>query len=262
MPLQNWTTPPGRITLANIQTEFGGSNPISLGEYFAGSTYVAGGTTGNLGGVLTSIPVYATPRNTIRMGNFFEASAAGTTTTTSTTTTSTTTTTAGPGTTTTTSTTSTTTTTTTSSGSVSLSAMDAGNFTHTVTTPNASNVYLRFFSNGTWNVRDIDGTILATGNWYTPTSTGIGSSYWINWISTSNTVSGGASIAADSAGFVTLADSGNVLVPSQTIYAETPGSALAVGQSVYFIRIASDAGGTTIVANANVTLQAETTSGI
>lgn len=38
----------GAITLAQVQTEFGGSNPISMSEYYRGGSYVPshGGTTG------------------------------------------------------------------------------------------------------------------------------------------------------------------------------------------------------------------------
>lgn len=35
----------GALTLANIQTEFGGANPISLSEYYAGGAYVPAGTS-------------------------------------------------------------------------------------------------------------------------------------------------------------------------------------------------------------------------
>jgi len=44
----------GPLTLANIQTEFGGSNPISLSEYYAGGAYVPAGTTGTYGAVPSS----------------------------------------------------------------------------------------------------------------------------------------------------------------------------------------------------------------
>lgn len=44
----------GAISLANIQTEFGGSNPISLSEYYAGGTYVPSGTSGTYGPVPSS----------------------------------------------------------------------------------------------------------------------------------------------------------------------------------------------------------------
>jgi hypothetical protein len=40
------TTPSGTITLSNVQTEFGGTNPISLSEYYAGGLYVALAVTG------------------------------------------------------------------------------------------------------------------------------------------------------------------------------------------------------------------------
>lgn len=44
----------GPISLADIQTEFGGSNPISLSEYYAGGAYVQAGATGTYGAVPSS----------------------------------------------------------------------------------------------------------------------------------------------------------------------------------------------------------------
>jgi hypothetical protein len=44
----------GPLTLANIQTEFGGSNPIGLSEYYAGGGLVAPGTSGTFGAVPSS----------------------------------------------------------------------------------------------------------------------------------------------------------------------------------------------------------------
>lgn len=44
----------GAISLSTIQTEFGGSNPISINEYYAGGTYVPSGTSGVNGAVPTS----------------------------------------------------------------------------------------------------------------------------------------------------------------------------------------------------------------
>jgi hypothetical protein len=44
----------GPLSLSDIQTEFGGSNPISLNEYYAGGTYVPAGTTGTNGAVPSS----------------------------------------------------------------------------------------------------------------------------------------------------------------------------------------------------------------
>lgn len=44
----------GPLSLADIQTEFGGSNPASLSEYYAGGAYVPAGTTGTNGAVPSS----------------------------------------------------------------------------------------------------------------------------------------------------------------------------------------------------------------
>ena len=52
----------GAISLANVQTEFGGSNPISMSEYYAGGSYVPSGT----GSVATS--------STITISSFYGTS--------------------------------------------------------------------------------------------------------------------------------------------------------------------------------------------
>lgn len=44
----------GPIKFSEIQTEFGGTNPISMSEYYAGGVYVPAGTTGINGAVPTS----------------------------------------------------------------------------------------------------------------------------------------------------------------------------------------------------------------
>ena len=44
----------GTITLADLQAEFGGSNPASLSEYYADNSYVASGTEGSGGAVPSS----------------------------------------------------------------------------------------------------------------------------------------------------------------------------------------------------------------
>jgi hypothetical protein len=53
----------GPLTLANIQTEFGGTNPISLSEYYAGGGLVPAGTSGTYGAVPSS--------GTISIQNFY-----------------------------------------------------------------------------------------------------------------------------------------------------------------------------------------------
>jgi len=44
----------GALPLSDIQTEFGGSNPVSLSEYYAGGSYVPSGTSGTNGAVPAS----------------------------------------------------------------------------------------------------------------------------------------------------------------------------------------------------------------
>jgi len=56
----------GPLSLSDIQTEFGGSNPISLSEYYAGGAYVPAGTTGTNGPVPSS--------GTISISNFYGTS--------------------------------------------------------------------------------------------------------------------------------------------------------------------------------------------
>lgn len=58
----------GPLTLAAIQTEFGGSNPISLSEYYAGGAYVTAGTSGTYGAVPSS--------GAISIRNFYGTSSA------------------------------------------------------------------------------------------------------------------------------------------------------------------------------------------
>lgn len=57
----------GSLSFADIQTEFGGTNPISLTEYYAGAGRVAAGTTGTYGAVPSS--------GQIATRNFFGTSA-------------------------------------------------------------------------------------------------------------------------------------------------------------------------------------------
>jgi len=44
----------GALAFSNIQTEFGGANPIALSEYYAGGAYVPAGTSGTNGAVPAS----------------------------------------------------------------------------------------------------------------------------------------------------------------------------------------------------------------
>lgn len=54
------------LSLANIQTEFGGANPAKLSEYYAGGAYVPAGTTGYYGAIPSS--------GTIAISDFYGSS--------------------------------------------------------------------------------------------------------------------------------------------------------------------------------------------
>jgi hypothetical protein len=60
-------SPVGPLALTDIQTEFGGSNPISLSEYYAGGGLVQSGATGDNGAIPSS--------GQIEMSKFFGAAA-------------------------------------------------------------------------------------------------------------------------------------------------------------------------------------------
>lgn len=53
----------GPLSLNDIQTEFGGTNPISINEYYAGGSFVPAGTSGTNGPVPSS--------GTISISNFY-----------------------------------------------------------------------------------------------------------------------------------------------------------------------------------------------
>lgn len=57
------TVPTTNIGMSHIQTEFGGANPVSMSEYYAGGTYVPTGQTNN---VPTAVPT----SGTISINNF------------------------------------------------------------------------------------------------------------------------------------------------------------------------------------------------
>ena len=55
----------GALAITNIQTEFGGSNPAGMSEYYAGGSYVPAGTSGDNGAIPSS--------GTIQISDFYGA---------------------------------------------------------------------------------------------------------------------------------------------------------------------------------------------
>jgi len=105
--------------------------------------------------------------------------------------------------------------------------------------------------------RDGTGTNVVTSNWFTPITTGIGSSYWIRWTPTVNiNVGAGNYYDPGSGGWQSLATPKNFGVATG---ANNLVRQIAVS---YLIEIASDSGGSTIVTSATHSLEADVSSGV
>jgi hypothetical protein len=63
----------GAITVGNVQTQFGGTNPAGMSEYYAGGAYVPAGTKGGNGsdGVASGTTIPSS--GTLKMANFYGA---------------------------------------------------------------------------------------------------------------------------------------------------------------------------------------------
>jgi hypothetical protein len=120
------------------------------------------------------------------------------------------------------------------------------NGTTTVSSGYAVSIDLFMNTNGTWYIQGYEGTI-ATGNWGTPTTAGIGSSYWVRFTRTTNVFP--PSTASPSTGWLQLSSNQSV-----TVYNNTSGGVVT---GVYTVEISTNSGGTAIVATAtNVSLSA------
>jgi len=108
-------------------------------------------------------------------------------------------------------------------------------------------VTLGFYSDGTWQWNGYAAGI-ASGNWGTPTTTNIGSNYWVRWTRTAFYNSGGSNSASPSSGWQQLST-------TRTITVSTIG--LSVPSATYTIEISSDSGGSVVLASVSTTLQAQ-----
>lgn len=132
--------------------------------------------------------------------------------------------------------------------SISLSGVNGGYFNYPILYDGFTVPYeqLHFYNDGTWASR---GGV--TGNWASPTTAGVGSNYWLRYTLTSTTGSGTNS---GSSGWLALSS-------TRSLLAQKSDANVGIYNATYTIQIASDSGGSTIVATAyNVTLSAEVTS--
>ena len=101
-------------------------------------------------------------------------------------------------------------------------------------------ITLTFNTNGTWScVGSVSGTI-ASGNWASPTTSGVGSSYWIRWTRTASTLGGGSS--TPSSGWLALD-------AARTITVTNNGTSGGYVDSTYTLEISTNSGGSNIVAS-------------
>lgn len=208
MPLQG----SGAISLLDIATEFGGTSPHALTEYYRG------------GGLVPNIPVNnnVPTSGTISLTNFYNASASG--------------------------------------GSIVTPLPGQGSYTSSDEAN--SFMYIIFNTNGQIAVQDT-GSVYGyaiIGNWFTPTTTNIGNSYWVRVIL--NSTSG----SSDSGGNITdwplkPATSGTgswlQISTNRTFGVNCTSTSLTRNRTANFtIQIASDSGGTNIVTSGTFEMSA------
>ena len=131
-----------------------------------------------------------------------------------------------------------------SSVTISLSSITSGEpFESNALAPGeAVETTLDFTSNGTWAATGNTYGDIGTGNWATPTTTGIGSSYWIRF--TRTFFSGGfGNSATGTTGWLQLTSGAGV----QVYNSGTESSVVAT----YTIEISTNSSGTNIVASAS-----------
>jgi hypothetical protein len=109
---------------------------------------------------------------------------------------------------------------------------------------------LTFNTNGTWQFNGYAGG-LTDGSWATPTTTGIGSSYWVRW---TRTFWGGLSgnTASTSSGWQQLSTARVI-----TVYT----AGISGAQANYTVEISSDSGGSVVLATATTEIYNTITPG-
>lgn len=107
-----------------------------------------------------------------------------------------------------------------------------------------ASIYVTFYPDGTWIAAASGGGsgTNATGNWYTPTTSGIGNSYWIRFTRTYDGATGYGYSSSPSTGWLNLFQLREIHVGSDT-------SIGGVRTAIYTIELSTDSGGSTIVAS-------------
>lgn len=121
---------------------------------------------------------------------------------------------------------------------VSLSQLQSVTITSSGGSPTECTLFMN--SNGIWYVQGNEG-IIAEGNWGTPTTVGIGSSYWVRFTRTYQDIPSPSSSSTPSTGWLQLSSNRSVSVLN--------GSNGGVFGAIYTIEISTDSGGSSIIAS-------------
>lgn len=128
-------------------------------------------------------------------------------------------------------------------------------YTDIDTVDGSTSIELDIVSDGTWVIVGASLGVLASGNWVTPTTAGIGTGKYVKF--TLNSVSGTGGTWTNTTAWLQLSTTQFVQV---TETSGTGGASRTRGAN-YTVQIATDSGGTNIVTSGTVTIRA-TASGI
>ena len=116
-------------------------------------------------------------------------------------------------------------------------------------------VTLTYFANGTYQIYDNGnegGFVIVSGNWATPTTAGIGSSYWVRFTRTSQNV-GQYGYAVPTSGWIQIDGSSSQTYVSMS----SPDGLLRTAVGTYTVELSSNSSGTNIVSSGSITLYAQ-----
>jgi hypothetical protein len=99
---------------------------------------------------------------------------------------------------------------------------------------------LVFYSNGTWETQE-NGSLITSGNWGSPTTSGAGSNYWVRFTRTGYTPIGDPEYSTATTGWENLG-------ADRLIQVYTYFDNISASSGTYTIQIATDSGGANIVA--------------
>ena len=116
-------------------------------------------------------------------------------------------------------------------------------------------LYLKYFDDGTWAIWDDQTPILlASGNWFSSTTSGVGAFFWVRFTRTAATQPVG-SFVNGSTGWFSCAGTG-INTPIIVVSESNTSSLYRTASGTYTVQLATDSAGSNIVNTSSITLQA------